>query len=77
MHARLIASRRRWVAASARWFHGLAGRRRRALRALEESRRFERGFEQATIAMAVAGPDLRWIRVNASLGELLGYEPPS
>ena len=25
--------------------------------------------------MAIAGPDLRWIRVNAALGELLGREP--
>ena len=45
------------------------------LRASEESRRFQRGFEEATIAMAVAGPDLRWIRVNAALGELLGHAP--
>ena len=47
----------------------------RELRKLHESRRFQRGFEEATIGMAVAGPDLRWIRVNAALGELLGYEP--
>ncbi len=45
------------------------------LRAAQESRRFQRGFEEATIAMAVAGPDLRWVRVNAALGELLGYDP--
>jgi diguanylate cyclase (GGDEF)-like protein/PAS domain S-box-containing protein len=47
----------------------------RELRELQESRRFQRGFEEATIGMAVAGPDLRWIRVNAALGELLGREP--
>ena len=47
----------------------------RELRALQESRRFQRGFEEATIGMAVAGPDLRWIRVNAALGRLLGREP--
>jgi diguanylate cyclase (GGDEF)-like protein/PAS domain S-box-containing protein len=47
----------------------------RALQALPESRRFQRGFEEAAIGMAVAGPDLRWIRVNAALGELLGREP--
>ena len=46
----------------------------RELRKLHESRRFQRGFEEATIGMAVAGPDLRWIRVNAALCELLGYE---
>ena len=47
----------------------------RELRKLHESRRFQRGFEEATIGMAIAGPDLRWIRVNAALGELLGREP--
>ena len=47
----------------------------RELRKLHESRRFQRGFEEATIGMAIAGPDLRWIRVNAALARLLGYEP--
>ena len=46
----------------------------RELRELNKSRRFQRGFEEATIGMAIAGPDLHWIRVNAALGELLGYE---
>ena len=49
--------------------------KRRELRGLDESRHFQRGFEEATIGMAIAGPDLRWLRVNAALGELLGYEP--
>jgi diguanylate cyclase (GGDEF)-like protein/PAS domain S-box-containing protein len=47
----------------------------RELRKLHESRRFQRGFEEATIGMAIAGPDLRWIRVNAALARMLGYEP--
>ena len=45
------------------------------LRTSQESRPFQRGFEEAAIGMALAGPDLRWIRVNAALGELLGRTP--
>jgi PAS domain S-box-containing protein len=47
----------------------------REQRELQESHRFQRGFEEAAIGMAIAGPDLRWIRVNAALGELLGRAP--
>ncbi|MDA0164055.1 EAL domain-containing protein [Solirubrobacter ginsenosidimutans] len=68
----MISSRRLWAAAGALVRGRLSDRERRAL---EESRRFERGFEEATIAMAIAGPDLRWIRVNAALGALLGRAP--
>ena len=52
-----------------------SGLKLRKLRRLDESRHFQRGFEEATIGMAIAGPDLHWIRVNAALGELLGYAP--
>ncbi len=39
---------------------------------LWEARRFQRGFLDATIGMALVSPDLRWMRVNAALCELLG-----
>jgi diguanylate cyclase (GGDEF)-like protein/PAS domain S-box-containing protein len=41
-------------------------------RPLWESRRFERGFVEATIGMALVSTDLRWLRVNPALCELLG-----
>jgi diguanylate cyclase (GGDEF)-like protein/PAS domain S-box-containing protein len=47
----------------------------RELRELQESRRFQRGFEEAAIGMAVTDTDLRWVRVNGALGALLGHEP--
>jgi diguanylate cyclase (GGDEF)-like protein/PAS domain S-box-containing protein len=42
--------------------------------ALWRSRRFERGFEDATVAMALVGADLRFMRVNAALSALLGRD---
>ncbi|HEY8583507.1 MAG TPA: EAL domain-containing protein [Capillimicrobium sp.] len=39
---------------------------------LHETRRVERGFQDAAIGMAIVTPDLRCLRANASLGTLLG-----
>src|SRR5687767_3797138 len=45
-----------------------------ALAALRESEeRFRNAFEHASIGMAIVALDGRWIRVNRSLCELLGY----
>ena len=45
------------------------------LRRLYGSRRYERGFEDANIGMAIVDENLRWLRVNAALAEMLGYRP--
>jgi diguanylate cyclase (GGDEF)-like protein/PAS domain S-box-containing protein len=42
------------------------------LEAVHGNRRFQRGFEEATIGMALVGADLRWMRVNDALCTLLG-----
>jgi diguanylate cyclase (GGDEF)-like protein/PAS domain S-box-containing protein len=43
---------------------------------LHQARRFARGFEEAGIGMAfVSVPDLRWRRLNATLGAMLGGTP--
>ena len=41
------------------------------LRKLYESRRFERGFEDASIGMALVSPDLRWLRCDLKTVNLL------
>jgi diguanylate cyclase (GGDEF)-like protein/PAS domain S-box-containing protein len=46
----------------------------RELDVLHGSRRFQRGFEEATIGMALVGPDLRWMRVNAALCAMVGRD---
>jgi PAS domain S-box-containing protein len=43
------------------------------LRLRESEARFRTAFDRAAIGMAIAGPDGAWTRVNARLGELLGY----
>ena len=43
------------------------------LRRLYESRRFERGFEDATIGMAMIAPDMRYLRVNDALVGMFGF----
>jgi PAS domain S-box-containing protein len=43
-----------------------------ALRESEE--RFRLAFENSAIGMALIGPDGRWLRVNATLCKLVGYE---
>ncbi|MEA2443906.1 MAG: hypothetical protein QOJ12_1198, partial [Thermoleophilales bacterium] len=45
------------------------------LRKLYESRRFERGFEDASIGMALVSVDLRWVRVNRALAAMLRMTP--
>jgi diguanylate cyclase (GGDEF)-like protein/PAS domain S-box-containing protein len=46
------------------------------LRRLYESRRFERGFEDATIGMAILSSEpMRWVRVNRAFADMLGYAP--
>jgi diguanylate cyclase (GGDEF)-like protein/PAS domain S-box-containing protein len=45
------------------------------VRRLYESRRFERGFEDAAIGMAVIGTDLTYLRVNDALSQMLGRAP--
>jgi diguanylate cyclase (GGDEF)-like protein/PAS domain S-box-containing protein len=45
------------------------------LRRLYETRRFERGFHDATIGMALVSADMRWLEVNRSLADMLGYRP--
>ena len=48
--------------------------RRRVEEALKESeQRFRRSFDNATIGMALVGRDGRWLQVNRSLCEILGY----
>jgi diguanylate cyclase (GGDEF)-like protein/PAS domain S-box-containing protein len=45
-------------------------------RRVYETRRFERGFQDATIGMAiVSATDLTWMQVNGSLAEMVGYAP--
>jgi diguanylate cyclase (GGDEF)-like protein/PAS domain S-box-containing protein len=44
------------------------------LRRLYESRRYERGFQDAAIGMAMVSQDLRWLRVNRAFAQLLGYQ---
>jgi diguanylate cyclase (GGDEF)-like protein/PAS domain S-box-containing protein len=47
---------------------------RRVEAALRESeQRFRRSFDNATIGMALVGRDGRWLQVNRSLCEILGY----
>jgi PAS domain S-box-containing protein len=49
--------------------------RREAQRSLEEAEElFRRAFEDAPIGMAVVGLDGRWLRANASLCQILGYD---
>ena len=49
--------------------------RRDAQRSLEEAEeRFRRAFDDAPIGMALVGLDGRWLRTNASLCEMLGYD---
>ncbi|MBJ7330253.1 MAG: EAL domain-containing protein [Solirubrobacteraceae bacterium] len=45
------------------------------LSALQEGRRFQQGFEEATIGMAIVDQNLRWVRVNEALARLLGSTP--
>ena len=48
--------------------------RRRVEEALNESeQRFRRSFDNAAIGMALVGRDGRWLQVNRSLCEILGY----
>ena len=47
----------------------------RDLSSLQESRRFERGFEEAGIGMALVDREARWVRVNPALAALLGSDP--
>ncbi|CAA9447837.1 MAG: diguanylate cyclase/phosphodiesterase (GGDEF & EAL domains) with PAS/PAC sensor(s) [uncultured Rubrobacteraceae bacterium] len=48
--------------------------RKQAERALRESeRRFRSSFENAAVGMALVGTDGRWLRVNRSLCEIVGY----
>jgi diguanylate cyclase (GGDEF)-like protein/PAS domain S-box-containing protein len=42
---------------------------------LRESRRFHRGFEDASIGMALISRDLRWLHVNNALCAMLGRGP--
>jgi diguanylate cyclase (GGDEF)-like protein/PAS domain S-box-containing protein len=49
---------------------------KRAEAALRESEeRFRNAFEDAAIGMALVAPDGRWLRVNRSVCEMLGYAP--
>ncbi len=51
--------------------------RRDAQRSLEEAEeRFRRAFDDAPIGMALVGLDGSWLRVNASLCQILGYSEP-
>jgi PAS domain-containing protein len=43
------------------------------VRRLYESRRFERGFEDATVGMAIVDTDMRYVRVNDAYCRMLGY----
>ena len=52
--------------------------RRDAQRSLEEAEeRFRRAFDDAPIGMALVGLDGSWLRANASLCEILGYDEPT
>jgi PAS domain S-box-containing protein len=49
--------------------------RRNAQRSLEEAEElFRRAFDDAPIGMALVGLDGRWLRANASLCQIVGYE---
>jgi PAS domain S-box-containing protein len=51
--------------------------RRDAQRSLEEAEeRFRRAFDDAPIGMALVGLDGSWLRANASLCQILGYDEP-
>jgi diguanylate cyclase (GGDEF)-like protein/PAS domain S-box-containing protein len=45
------------------------------LDALQGTHGFQRGFEEATIGMALISADLRWMRVNHALCEMVGRPP--
>ena len=47
----------------------------RELDRIKEGRRFLRGFEDASIGMALISRDLRWVRVNGALCAMLGRAP--
>jgi diguanylate cyclase (GGDEF)-like protein/PAS domain S-box-containing protein len=47
----------------------------REVRRLQESRRFEQGFEEALVGMALVGLDLRLLRVNRSFARMIGRSP--
>jgi two-component system sensor histidine kinase/response regulator len=52
--------------------------RRNAQRSLEDAEeRFRRAFDDAPIGMALVGLDGSWLRANASLCEILGYNEPA
>jgi diguanylate cyclase (GGDEF)-like protein/PAS domain S-box-containing protein len=49
--------------------------RRRQEEELQEAReRFAGAFDQAAIGMALVAPDGRWLQVNESISEMLGYD---
>jgi two-component system sensor histidine kinase/response regulator len=79
-----------WVAVSRTLVHDADGQplytvahieniteRRDARRSLEEAEeRFRRAFDDAPIGMALVGLDGSWLRANASLCQILGYDEP-
>jgi len=59
------------------WSHDVTARKRNeaSLRTSEEQ--FRNAFEFAGIGMAIVGLDGRWVRVNTSLCEIIGYDEPT
>ena len=56
------------------WFTDLTERRRLEKQTREAERRFEDAFNRAADGMALVGLDGRWLKANATLCRILGYE---
>jgi len=70
---RLLVTQRNLVIARETLRHDLCCRQKAELALRESEERFRGAFDFAAIGMAIVAPDGRWLRVNQSLCNILGY----